>query len=82
MNSQRLPKLLLWLAFMVVTVVASAQERTVTGKVSDIQTGAPVQGVTVRVKGTTAGTSTNATGEFSLKVPSSDSVLVYSNVGN
>jgi TonB-linked SusC/RagA family outer membrane protein len=81
MNSQRLPKLLLWLAFMVITVVASAQERTVTGKVSDIQTGAPVQGVTVRVKGTTAGTSTNATGEFTLKVPSSESVLVFSNVG-
>lgn len=81
MISQRLPKLLLWLAFMVVTVVASAQERTVTGKVSDQQTGNPVQGVTVRVKGTTAGTSTNATGEFTVKVPSSESVLVFTNVG-
>lgn len=81
MNYQRLPKLLLGLMFMVVTVAASAQERTVTGKVTDQQTGLPMQGVSVKVKGTNTGTSTNADGDYTIKAPSSESILVFTSVG-
>jgi TonB-dependent starch-binding outer membrane protein SusC len=81
MNYQRLPKLLLGLMFMVVTVAASAQERTVTGKVTDQQTGLPMPGVSVKIKNSALGTSTNADGDFSIRVPSSESILVFTNVG-
>ena len=81
MISQRLPKLLLCLMFMVTTIAASAQERTVTGKVIDQQSGTPMQGVNVKVKGTNTGATTNATGEFTIKVPSAESVLQFTNVG-
>jgi TonB-linked SusC/RagA family outer membrane protein len=81
MNSQRFPKLLLWLIFLLVSVTVSAQERTVTGKVTDQQTGLPMAGVSINVKGTSTGTTTNATGDFTLRVPSPESRSVFSNVG-
>ena len=81
MNNQRLPKLLLWLVFMTTTIVASAQERIVSGKVNDQKTGAPMQGVSVKVKGATTGTSTNESGDFTIKVPSDSSILVFTYVG-
>jgi TonB-dependent starch-binding outer membrane protein SusC len=57
----------------------SAQQRTVQGTVTDNQ-GSPLPGVTVVIKGTTQGTVTNATGEYSLTSPS-DATLVFSFVG-
>ena len=81
MNYQRLPKLLLGLLFMVITVAASAQERTVTGKVTDQQTGLPMQGVSVKVKNSDVGTSTNIDGDYTIRVPSSESILVFTYVG-
>ncbi|MFD2513737.1 SusC/RagA family TonB-linked outer membrane protein [Pontibacter locisalis] len=42
---------------------------TVTGKVIDQETGQPLPGVAVLVKGTNIGTTTGAQGEFSLNVP-------------
>ena len=81
MNYQRLPKLLLWLVLMTSTIVASAQERVVSGKVRDQQSNAPMQGVSVKVKGASTGTSTNESGDFIIKVPSDSSILVFSYVG-
>ena len=81
MNRQRFPKLLLWLTCMLTSVIVFAQERTVTGKVTDQQTGLPMQGVNVTVKGTTTGATTNAVGEFTIRVPSADAILVFTNVG-
>jgi hypothetical protein len=68
--------LLLLLSFSTVW----AQNKTITGKVLD-DTGTPVSGATVSVKNSTVGTSTNATGDFTLSVPSSASTLVVSYVG-
>ena len=56
-----------------------AQEITVTGTVKD-QTGEPVIGVNVIVKGTSVGTITNIDGEFTLKAKMND-VLVVSFIG-
>lgn len=52
----------------------------VTGTVTDSVTGRPLVGVTVKVKGSTTGTTTGANGRFSLDVPD-DAVLVISYLG-
>ncbi|MGC1240053.1 MAG: SusC/RagA family TonB-linked outer membrane protein, partial [Chryseosolibacter sp.] len=55
--------------------------RTVTGVVTSSEDGTPLPGVNVVIQGTTEGTSTDADGRFSLNVPSSESVLVFSFIG-
>ncbi|RFM28213.1 SusC/RagA family TonB-linked outer membrane protein [Deminuibacter soli] len=59
---------------------ATAQTKTITGKITD-ETGAPLPNVSVMVKGTKTGTNTNATGNFSISVPASANWLVLSYVG-
>ncbi|MFN8356204.1 MAG: TonB-dependent receptor [Spirosomataceae bacterium] len=51
------------------------------GKVTDAQTGETLPGVSIMVKGSTNGTTTNNLGEFTIKVPNSKSILVFSFVG-
>ncbi|MBD2768225.1 SusC/RagA family TonB-linked outer membrane protein [Hymenobacter sp. BT664] len=58
-----------------------AQDRALSGKVTDRATGQGLPGVTVQVKGTTLGTATNADGSFSLSVPPSASTLIISSIG-
>jgi len=58
----------------------SAQEKKVTGKVSD-GTGNPVPGASILVKGTTIGTSTDASGNFTISLPDNSRVLIISAVG-
>ncbi|MBD2724154.1 SusC/RagA family TonB-linked outer membrane protein [Hymenobacter armeniacus] len=58
-----------------------AQTRTISGRVTDQKTGDGLPGVTVLLKGTTNGVSTNADGAFSLSVPESGGTLVFSSVG-
>ncbi|MEO5891973.1 MAG: TonB-dependent receptor [Ferruginibacter sp.] len=57
-----------------------AQGITVTGQITDQQTGNPVPGVSVSVKGRSNGTSTGADGRFSITAPA-DGTLVISSVG-
>lgn len=47
---------------------ASAQEKTITGKITDKKTKQPLIGANVVVKGTTTGTTTDLDGKFSIKV--------------
>ena len=56
------------------------QKHVVTGVVSD-QSGMPLPGVNVFIKGTTQGTITDMDGKYSLEVPDGTTVLVYSFVG-
>ena len=56
------------------------QSVNVTGTVVDAA-GDPVPGVNVSVKGTTIGTMTNVDGYFSLDVPGTGSVIVFSYIG-
>lgn len=56
------------------------QNKKVSGKVTDAQ-GDPVPGVTVVVKGTTAGTITDVDGNFALEVPANGKVLAFSFIG-
>lgn len=55
-----------------------AQDKTVTGKVTDEKDGTPLAGVSVTVKGTSIGTTTAADGSYSLSVPSSAKTLIFS----
>lgn len=59
----------------------NAQEHTITGVVTDSETGEELPGVNIAVEGTSAGTSTNAEGEYSITVPSANATLVFSFVG-
>ncbi|CAN5538451.1 TonB-dependent receptor [soil metagenome] len=58
-----------------------AQNKTVSGKVTDAKDGSAVAGASVTVKGTKLGTQTNAAGEFTLSAPASATTLVISSVG-
>jgi TonB-linked SusC/RagA family outer membrane protein len=60
--------------------IAFAQERTVTGRITDADTGEPLPGVSVFIKGTNTGTVTDVDGRYSLSVPGS-ATLVFQAVG-
>lgn len=57
-----------------------AQERTVTGKVTDEKDGSPLSGVSITIKGTNTGTSTANDGTFKLSVFPNTKILVISYV--
>ena len=64
---------------LVVHLQLWAQNRVITGKVTD-EKGTDLPNVSVTIKGTSQGTSTNAKGEYRLTVPASGKVLVLSAV--
>jgi TonB-linked SusC/RagA family outer membrane protein len=75
---------LLWLLLLLAGFCqpAWAQDRTISGKVTDRTGNDGLPGVTVLVKGhPTTGTTTNGNGDFSLTVPTSATALVFSFVG-
>lgn len=59
---------------------ANAQNRTVSGKVTGSDKEA-LPGVSILIKGTTQGTTTDAKGDYSIGVPAADAVLIFSFVG-
>lgn len=76
-----MPKILLLKLFVVFLFqFAIAQERKVTGKVSDLD-GKPLAGVSVQAKGSSAGTATTADGLFSIDIPPGTKSLVFSHAG-
>ena len=74
--------LLLIFGMTLLTAVSNAadQQRTIRGKVIG-ETGDPIPGVTVVVKGTTVGTVTDMEGNFTLNVPANATILSVSFVG-
>jgi len=72
---------LLFLFFLLFSIITLAQTgRRVTGVIKDDK-GAPLADVTVTVKGSTTGVTTDNTGAFNINVPNANSVLVVSSVG-
>src|SRR6516165_2916352 len=67
--------------FLLINSIAFAQNRTVTGKVTDTKDGSPLQGVSVIPKGSTKGTTTTADGSFRISVPNNINTLIISSVG-
>jgi iron complex outermembrane receptor protein len=60
--------------------ITQAQERLVTGTVTDANDGMGIPGVSVVVKGTTVGTSTNIDGKFTVSADAT-STLIFSFIG-
>jgi TonB-linked SusC/RagA family outer membrane protein len=50
----------------------------INGKVTDRSTGKPLGGVSIQIKGSTAGTSTDVNGNFSINVPTNATLVVTS----
>ncbi|GAB3584470.1 SusC/RagA family TonB-linked outer membrane protein [Hymenobacter daeguensis] len=74
-------RLLIGLLAFLGTFAAQAQTRQVSGRVLNSTDKTPLPGVSVLLKGTTTGSSTNAAGEFELSVPANGGTLVFSFVG-
>lgn len=67
-------------SLMLFTTQVFAQSRTVTGTVTAKDDGKPIPGVVVKIKGTNAGSSTDAFGKYSVKV-TGEATLEFSFVG-
>src|SRR5579859_1401528 len=80
MTMQRLLRKMLFCIFSFLVFYARAQDRTVTGTVTDDK-GAALTGATIKVKGSQNGVSTDAAGRFSLRAPVSATALEVSYVG-
>ncbi len=76
-------KTLLLSLLLLLTVVGQswAQSRPISGRVVDKSTNEGLPGVSVIVKGTTAGTATDADGRYTLNVPSSAATLEFKFLG-
>ncbi|MCK5170240.1 MAG: carboxypeptidase-like regulatory domain-containing protein, partial [Bacteroidales bacterium] len=61
--------------------VVNAQNRTITGTVSDQGGGYTLPGVSIVVKGTMIGTISDIDGKYSLDVPEDATTIVFSYVG-
>ena len=70
---------LLTLLLALIMQVSLAQEKTVTGNVTD-QDGLPLPGVNIVIKGTTVGTQTDFDGNYAIKA-SEGQILVFTYVG-
>ena len=68
------------LVFLCWSVLSYGQEIGITGKVTSAD-GAGLPGASVLVKGTSTGVPTDIDGNYSIKVPSRQSILVFSMIG-
>ncbi|HKJ43092.1 MAG TPA: SusC/RagA family TonB-linked outer membrane protein, partial [Sunxiuqinia sp.] len=73
-------KILLMILGLLVTQFTFAQEISLSGKITDSDTGDPIPGATVVVKGTTNGTVSDFDGNYTLKVEKGDT-LQFSYIG-
>jgi len=73
--------LLMAMSFMLICAQVWAQTKEVTGKVTDSRDGSPLAGVTVKVKGTSRITVTDAGGSFRISFTGNSAVLQVSYVG-
>lgn len=67
--------------FQFVALAAMAQNKTVSGKVTDASTGSPLVGATVSAKGASKTVVTDASGSFTIDVPSTVTQLTISYAG-
>ncbi|MEJ7779168.1 MAG: SusC/RagA family TonB-linked outer membrane protein [Daejeonella sp.] len=68
--------LILFIAF-----VANAQVRDISGKVTVDEDGSTLPGVSVRLKGSSAGATTDVNGNYRIQVPNNNAVLVFTFIG-
>ncbi|WP_082434936.1 TonB-dependent receptor [Pedobacter sp. Hv1] len=66
---------------MVIATNAIAQDRTITGTVTNKGDGKPLLGVTVRTRGAQGSVQTESNGSYTIKVPSAATALEFSYLG-
>ena len=74
-------KWLVMLICLISQVSAWAQTRQLTGKVTDAKDGSGLPGVSILLKGSGTGANSDGQGNFSLIVPETGAVLVFSMIG-
>ena len=73
-------KLLLLASSLFFLITTAFAQQTVSGRVTD-EKGNPVEGISVKLKGTTTGTTTDKNGDYTIKVSGTNPVLVFSGIG-
>ncbi len=73
-------KLVLGFMFLLASASLFAQTISVSGKVAD-ENGAPLDGVSIKVKGSNAGAQSNNKGTFQINIPKLGTVLTFSYLG-
>ena len=73
-------RLLLACLVLMLALFASAQQRTITGTVKNADDGLPVNGVSVQVKGSSTGTTTDEKGTYTINAENNQT-LVFSAIG-
>lgn len=59
----------------------AANINRVSGRITDMQDGSALSGVSIRVKGTSIGTASDANGDYAIQIPSGSASLEYAFVG-
>lgn len=81
MHLKNLLKVSFFAMFFFFALSAFAQNKSVSGKVTDAKDGSTLPGVSIKAKGTAVGTTTDANGNFKLSIPASANTLVISYIG-
>lgn len=66
---------------MLIMSICMAQERNIKGTVSSLADGSSLPGVTITVEGAATGTITDELGNYSIKIPNNNAILIFSFVG-
>ncbi|MDR6193376.1 SusC/RagA family TonB-linked outer membrane protein [Siphonobacter sp. SORGH_AS_0500] len=74
-------KLLFFTFLLLFGWTAQAQDRVVTGRVTSSDDGSPIPGVSIVVKGTTKGTTSDANGNYRITISDNATSLVFSSIG-
>lgn len=81
MYTRKLLHLSVLMLFMLLGSTVLAQTRAISGKVTDAGDGSPLPGVTITVTGSSAGTTSDANGNYRLDLPASAKSLTFSFIG-
>lgn len=76
-----LKKLFFSFMYILLPISVVAQSSTVSGTVTDEETGEPLVGVSILVEETNTGTTTNIDGEYEINIPEEGTTLVFTFVG-
>ncbi|MEL6697672.1 MAG: SusC/RagA family TonB-linked outer membrane protein [Bacteroidota bacterium] len=77
-------RLVLLLGLLSLGLTIAFAQTTVSGKVTDSESGDPLEGVAVLIKGTTIGMFTDENGDYKIEIPATaegDATLIYTYVG-
>lgn len=62
-------------------IITSLADQTITGKVVDAEKGEGLPGVSISIKGSAKGGTTDSKGNFSIRVPDENATLIFSFIG-